>query len=151
MVKSDEDILIASSVGKHAFYVYDSKHLNLVYMSKYITEEIVWIQASPDGFIYTALKDAEDNYSIICWKKMHRVMEFKGHLNAIVKFIIAGEFIFSLAEGGEFIVFNRMKGSVNKKVKFEKEFDNFIHPSTYVNKLLFSGLGVKAELWNIMS
>lgn len=43
VVKSDEDILIASSVGKHAFYVYDSKHLNLVYMSKYIQEEILWI------------------------------------------------------------------------------------------------------------
>ena len=82
---------------------------------------------------------------------MHRVMEFKGHQNAIHNFIIAGEFIFSLGEEGEFIVFNRMKGTVNKKVKFEKEFDNFIHPSTYVNKLLFSGPGVKAELWNIMS
>lgn len=49
------------------------------------------------------------------------------------------------------MVFNRMKGTISKKMTFDKEFDTFIHPSTYVNKLLFSGPGVKAELWNIMS
>jgi hypothetical protein len=54
-VKSDEDILIASSVGQHAFYVYDSSHLNLAYISKYIPEEITHIVASSDGFIYTSL------------------------------------------------------------------------------------------------
>ena len=82
---------------------------------------------------------------------MHRVMEFKGHQNTIVKFIIAGEFIFSLGEGGEFLVFNRMKGTVSKKIQFEKDFDQFIHPSTYVNKLLFSAPNENPELWNIMS
>jgi hypothetical protein len=55
-VKSDEDNLIASAVGKHAFYVYDCAHLNLVYMSKHIPEDIQHIEASPDGFIYTALQ-----------------------------------------------------------------------------------------------
>lgn len=145
VVKSDEDVLIASSVGRHAFYVYDSKHLNLVYMSKYIDKEISWIEASPDGFIYTAL-----GQQIICWKKMHRVSEFQGHNANIIKFIIAGDFIFSLAEGGEFIVFNRSKGSIVKKIQFEKEFDDFIHPTTYVNKLLFSGVDA-TQLWNIMS
>jgi hypothetical protein len=39
-------------------------------------------------------------------------MEFDGHDNAILKFIVAGEFIFSLAEHGEFIVFNRKTGEV---------------------------------------
>ena len=150
-MKSDEDILIASSVGKHAFYVYDSAHLNLVYMSKYIQEEIIWVQASPDGFIYTALKDEDGSCSIVCFKKMHRVMEFKGHQNPIVKFIIAGEFIFSLGEEGEFLVFNRMKGTLSKKIKFDKDFDDVIHPSTYVNKLIFSGPNEKPELWNIMT
>ena len=43
VVKSDNDILIASSVGDHAFYVYDSAHLNLAYMSKYIAETITCI------------------------------------------------------------------------------------------------------------
>ena len=56
VVKSDEDILIASSVGDHAFYVYDSKHLNLVYMSKYIAETITYIEATADGYVYTALE-----------------------------------------------------------------------------------------------
>jgi hypothetical protein len=55
MVKSDEDTLVASAVGKHAFYVYDCAHLNLVYMSKFIHEEICHIEASADGYIYTAL------------------------------------------------------------------------------------------------
>ena len=37
IVRSDQDVLIASSVGEHAFYVYDSAHLNLTYMSKFIS------------------------------------------------------------------------------------------------------------------
>jgi hypothetical protein len=35
-VKSDQDILLASSVGDHAFYVYNTAKLNLVYMSRFI-------------------------------------------------------------------------------------------------------------------
>ena len=114
-------------------------------MSKHIEHKISWIEASPDGFVYTALKD-----KIVCWKKMHQVMEFEGHDKEVIKFIIAGEFIFSLAEDGEFVVFNRKQGSVNKKIKFDSSFDNFIHPSTYVNKLLFSS-GNSLQLWNVMS
>lgn len=97
-MKSDEDNLIASAVGKHAFYVYDCAHLNLVYMSKHIPEDIQHIEASPDGFIYTALQSSSNVNTIVCWKKMHKVIEFKGHKNKIIKFITAGEFIFSLAE-----------------------------------------------------
>lgn len=77
-------------------------------------------------------------------------MEFDGHDNSILKFIVAGEFIFSLAEHGEFIVFNRKTGEVQKKIKFDKNFNNFIHPSTYVNKLLFSS-GDSLQLWNVIS
>ena len=73
--KSDQDILIASSVGEHAFYVYDSKHLNLVYMSKFIEDAIVYLQASADGFVYTAHQSGK----IVGWKKMHKVQEFVGH------------------------------------------------------------------------
>jgi ABC-type branched-subunit amino acid transport system substrate-binding protein len=43
IVKSDQDILIASAVGEHAFYVYDSAHLNLAYMSKFISDTITFI------------------------------------------------------------------------------------------------------------
>lgn len=70
---------------------------------------------------------------------MHQVMEFRGHSKPIIKFIVAGEYLFSLAEEGEFIVFNRQKGTVVRKIEFGTHFDNFIHPSTYVNKMLFAG------------
>ena len=65
-------------------------------------------------------------------------MEFEGHENKVIKFIIAGDFIFSLAEEGEFIIFHRKEGRIVKKLMFDNHFSNFIHPSTYVNKLLFS-------------
>jgi hypothetical protein len=61
LVKSDQDILLASSVGDHAFYVYNTAKLNLVYMSRFIEQKIVWIEASQDGHIYTAL----DNHTIV--------------------------------------------------------------------------------------
>ena len=44
--KSAEDTLIASVVGKNAFYVYNTSKLNLVFMSKFIAEEITYLQAN---------------------------------------------------------------------------------------------------------
>ena len=70
---------------------------------------------------------------------MHKVMEFSGHTHPIIKFICFGDFVFSLAEQGEFIVFNRQKGTVIKKITFDIHFDDFLHPNTYLNKLVFSG------------
>lgn len=55
LVKSDEDTLIASAICQHAFYVYNSAHLNLAYMSSYIPQVIKQIQATPDGYVFTAL------------------------------------------------------------------------------------------------
>jgi hypothetical protein len=60
-------MLLASSVGGHAFYVYNTSKLNCVYMSRYIPQRIIWIEASMDGLIYTAL----DNNTIVSWKKMN--------------------------------------------------------------------------------
>ena len=70
--------------------------------------------------------------------------------------MVAGEFLFSLAEGGEFLIFNRAKGTLKRSIKFACPFDDFIHPTTYVNKLLFSGSTEDSEdatlqLWNIMT
>ena len=156
VVKSDEDILIASSVGQHAFYVYDSAHLNLAYMSKYIPEEITWIQTSSDGYVYTALQSRDGTNTIVCWKKMHQVMQFEGHAHRILKFLVEGEFLFSLAEQGEFLIFSRTKGKRMRTLNLGCDFDNFIHPTTYVNKLLLSGPVEDSEastlqLWNIMT
>jgi hypothetical protein len=61
--------------------------------------------------------------------------------------VIVGEFIFTLCDSGHFIVFDRRqtatgaaaKSAVKKIIKFDDAFDDFIHPNTYVNKLLFSG------------
>ena len=41
--KSGEDTLIASVVGKHAFYVYNTEKLSLVFMSRFIPEEITYL------------------------------------------------------------------------------------------------------------
>lgn len=57
VVRSDEDTLIVTAIGRHAFYAYDTKHLQLAYMSRHIPESIEWLQATPDGFVYTVLRD----------------------------------------------------------------------------------------------
>ena len=60
-----------------------------------------------------------------------------------------GDFIFSLAEDCEFVVFDRKAGSVLKKHNFETAFSGFMHPSTYLNKMVFWGQE-RLELWNVM-
>ena len=85
---------------------------------------------------------------------MHKVLEIRGHSQKIIKFLCVGDFIFSLAERGEFIVFNRQTGSVTKQITIGNDDhshpDDFMHPSTYLNKLVFA-CGSKLELWNIMT
>ena len=43
LVRSDEDWLLCTAVGQHAFYVYDTSHLNCIYASRHIGEQIVAI------------------------------------------------------------------------------------------------------------
>ena len=101
--KSGEDTLIASVVGKNAFYVYSTTKLGLVFMSRFIAEEITYLQAAPTGLIYTSLKETNE---IVAWNKMQRHGAYKGHTKPILSFIVTGSLIFSLAEEGEFITFN---------------------------------------------
>ena len=41
---------------------------------------------------------------------MHKLQVFEGHTKPIVKFILSSELIFSLAQDGEFIIFNIKSG-----------------------------------------
>lgn len=99
-------MLLASSVGDNAFYVYNTAKLNLVFMSRFIEERITGIEAASDGHIFTALS----NQRIVKWNKMNKVLEYVGHTRPIVKFILSSDFLFSLAEEGEFIIFNVKTG-----------------------------------------
>ena len=76
-------------------------------------------------------------------------MEFQGHSKPIVKFILSSDFIFSLAQDGEFIIFNIKTAAIIKRKKFDCDFDIMVHPTTYINKLIFAG-GNRLELWNII-
>jgi hypothetical protein len=69
---------------------------------------------------------------------MHRVRTYKGHKHSIIRFIVTGNFIFSLAEQGEFMIFNTQTGEATSHT-FDTHFTLMIHPVTYINKLLFAG------------
>jgi hypothetical protein len=80
---------------------------------------------------------------------MNKVIEFVGHSKPIVKFILSTDFIFSLAQDGEFIIFNIKTAAIVRRKKFDCDFDLMMHPTTYINKLVFAG-GNRIELWNII-
>ncbi len=80
---------------------------------------------------------------------MNKVIEFVGHSKPIVKFILSTDFIFSLAQDGEFIIFNIRTAAIVRRKKFDCDFDIMVHPTTYINKLVFAG-GNRIELWNII-
>lgn len=71
LYKSDQDLLMAVSVG-HAFYVYNTKKLNLLYMRAYLKEKITCIQVDKD-LVYTSL----DSGAIVSWKKMHKARVYQ--------------------------------------------------------------------------
>lgn len=150
MYKSSEDTLIASVVGKHAFYVFNSAKLNLVFMSRFISEEITYLQASITGLIYTSLKESNQ---IVAWNKMHRHATYSGghdKNNAIIQFIVTQNFIFSLAERNDFVIYDLKTTEVVKKLNLgDGQLDHMMHPVTYLNKLLFFG-GKTMQLWNVI-
>lgn len=80
---------------------------------------------------------------------MNKLVEYKGHTKPLIKFILSSELIFSLAEEGEFIIFNIRSGQIVMKKQFDKHFDIMMHPTTYINKLVFAVDNV-IELWNII-
>ena len=80
---------------------------------------------------------------------MNKVIEFVGHSKPIVKFILSTDFIFSLAQDGEFIIFNIRTAAIVRRKKFDCDFDIMVHPTTYINKLVFAS-GNRIELWNII-
>ena len=47
---------------------------------------------------------------------MHRHATYSGHKKPIVQFIVTANLIFSLAEDGEFLIFNTQTGQVAKQL-----------------------------------
>ena len=116
-------------------------------MSRFIAEEITFLQASPTGIIYTSLKETNE---IVAWNKMHRHAVYSGHKNQILEFLVTTSLIFSLAEESEVIIFNTQSGQAVKTFNLgNPELTGLIHPITYVNKMLFYG-GTTLELWNVI-
>ena len=72
-------------------------------MSRFIAEEITYLQAAPTGLIYTSLKETNE---IVAWNKMHRHAVYSGHKHPILEFLVTTSLIFSLAEEGEVMIFN---------------------------------------------
>jgi hypothetical protein len=54
-----------------------------------------------------------------------------------------------LAQEGEFIIFNIRTAAIVRRRRFDCDFDVMLHPTTYINKLVFAG-GNRIELWNII-
>jgi hypothetical protein len=57
------------------------------------------------------------------WNKMNLVQDYKGHTKPIIKFLLSTDFIFSLAEEGEFIIFNAKTSAIILKKTFMHPFE----------------------------
>lgn len=89
-------------VGGHAFYVFNSAKLNLVYMSRYIAEEISAIQVLGDGIVFTSLVESN---TIQAWNKMHRVRLYQP-TGTFQQMIVTTQFLFCLCKSKQMTVFN---------------------------------------------
>ena len=73
-------------------------------MSRHIPDEIMWIQTTQDGYVFTGL-----NYRrIVQWKKMNQVKVFELPLERkLVSFLVQGDLIFALCQDGYLVTFDR--------------------------------------------
>jgi len=64
--------------------------------------------------------------------------------------MVGGGMLFSLAEGGKFVTYDIKSGEVLRSLQLDNEPSAFMHPMTYINKLLFLSKTQGMELWNVV-
>ncbi|CAH0553974.1 unnamed protein product [Brassicogethes aeneus] len=145
-IKSRKENLIVTCVGK-SFHTYGISHFGLLSVSGLHYGDITCMTS--DAFhVYTACKN-----KIYAWRRGTELKHtYSGHKKPVHLMIPFGVHLISVDEGSCVKVWDIKAESVFLELTFSnKEFQitALLHPSTYINKVLFASDSGGMQLWNL--
>ncbi|CAG9815275.1 unnamed protein product [Phaedon cochleariae] len=147
-IKSRQENLIITCVGK-SFHTYGISHFGLLSVSGLHPSDITSMTA--DAYhVYTACES-----NIYAWRRGTELKHtYKGHTKNVHLMIPFGAHLISVDEGSNVKVWDIKAEVVHLELTFSAKTFNIsalMHPSTYINKILFASDKGEMQLWNINS
>lgn len=136
------DSFVCCSVGR-GFHLYDTKKLQQQVASPRLPFSVRCL-CCKDSFVYVALKN-----KIVAFNRLNPVQLYAGgHSLSIDGILAMGPVLLSHSKA-EVIVWDRETGKLLRKLPLQGslQVSRFIHPDTYINKILVAR-GGRLELWN---
>lgn len=145
-IKSRKENLVVTCVGK-AFHTYGISHFSLLSVSGLHPGDIQCM-TSDNYHVYTACGNI-----IYAWRRGTELKHtYFGHKNAVCLMIPFGSHLISVDELSNVKIWDIKEEHVYFELTFNNKFFHItaiLHPSTYINKILFGSSQGSMELWNI--
>lgn len=141
--RNQDERLMTVSVD-HAFHVYNLEKLSLVYISNSVKQKIMQLQTH-SNYTYTLLS----NNSIIKWRRMHPEQTFSCFDTPVIQFLVISSYLLVLCEGGKLYTVDLNTQFIKAKADLGMNAYAFMHPITYLNKIVVAGEGDQLMVYNI--
>lgn len=145
-IKSRKENLIVTCVGK-AFHTYGISHFGLLSVSALHSSDITSMTA--DAYhVYTSC-----NNEIYAWRRGTELKHiYRGHTKPVHLMIPFGIHLISVDEHSQLRIWDIKEETVHLQMSFSNDLfkiTTILHPSTYINKILFGSEQGQMQLWNI--
>lgn len=145
-IKSRKENLITTCVGK-SFHTYGITHFSLLSVSDLHPDDITCM-TSDAYHIYTACGN-----KIYAWRRGTELKHtYKGHKKTVRLMFSFGAHLISVDESSVVKIWDIKKETLFMELTFGNNLFNIttlLHPSTYINKILFGSEQGQMQLWNI--
>lgn len=145
-IRTSKDILIVTCVGKF-FHTYSISHFSLLSVSDIHPENITCINA--DAYhVYTAC-----GTDIYAWRRGNEIKHiYRGHRNPVHLMVSFGAHLISVDESSVVKIWDIKAETLFVELTFNTAIFNIttvLHPSSYINKIIFGSDKGQLQLWNI--
>ncbi|OAJ39198.1 hypothetical protein BDEG_23062 [Batrachochytrium dendrobatidis JEL423] len=137
---------ITSSIGD-SFQIFDGEKMGLLFVSSKLEFPISSIGSSRD------LTFAASGSEIVVFRRQkeeYRLFD-ENHPSEIMSLLVLGDLVFSLCFDNTVRIWDFKTKEFANEISFSKNFTvtQILHPSTYLNKVLFASQQGTMQLWNV--
>ncbi|KAF4072906.1 hypothetical protein AMELA_G00252850 [Ameiurus melas] len=146
--KKHREFYVVTAVGQ-CFHTYNVKKLGIVAVSNALPEDIAYL-AADRMLVYAAHGKVISAFA----KNTEVVHTYEGHQADVHLLLPFGDHLISVDKQNAVIVWDVESEDVYLQISFDKstfEVRAVMHPSTYLNKILFGSSQGSLQLWNVKS
>ncbi|CAG9772941.1 unnamed protein product [Ceutorhynchus assimilis] len=145
-IKSRQENLIVTCVGK-SFHTYGISHFGLLSVSRLHSGDITCM--TTDAYhVYTACENV-----IYAWRRGTELQHtYRGHSQPIILMLPFGAHLISVDDNGKVKIWDIKSETLYLELTFDQstfDISALMHPSTYINKVLFGSNKGQMQLWNL--